>query len=237
VRDILARLERARAEARRRSAGKLGRLRLGLAGATYLAPVVTQTILTYRTRLPGATLSPEQSNTPALMEGLLSGRLDAAFIRPPLLSGRALERAAHGRGGHGGGAAAGHPLAGREAVDLGDMGRETIILFPCAIGPGLHDAVVTALREAGVTPSLWQSAAQISSIIALGAARFGVSVVPRSVSNIHMDGVIFRPVLGNGPTARITLASRSSGTSAPAASLRAIAGRARMGHAQAWRRG
>ena len=75
------------AEARRHQAGNSGRLRLGFAGATYFHPAIPIIMRAYRTAHPDVVLSPEQSNTPALLAGLREGRLDVAFIRPPAEEG------------------------------------------------------------------------------------------------------------------------------------------------------
>jgi len=223
--DIVARFEDAVTEARRHQGGNSGRLRLGFAGATYFHPAIPSIMRAYRTAHPDVVLSPEQSNTPALLAGLREGRLDVAFIRPPaeeddLLTVRpcldedmviALP--------------ADHALGEQDPLPLAAIAGEELILFPRDIGPGLHDSVVSACHEAGFSPRLGQEASQIASIIPLVAAGFGVAVVPRSVGSIRSEGTIYRTIAGVAPHAPIALARRADYRSPLVAAFLATAAR------------
>jgi DNA-binding transcriptional LysR family regulator len=209
ARQILALLERTRTDVQRLSRGEIGHLRLGFAGATYFQPLVPAVIREYRSRHPDVVLSQEQSNTPSLVDGLLQGRVDAAFIRPPIESADEVEVELlvtedmvvvlpHT-----------HPLARSGAsVSLSALAAETFILFPRTIGAGLYDAVTTACQRAGFIPRLGQEAPQITSIVPMVGAGFGVSIVPRSTSQIRMDEVVYLPIAGDAPKAPISLAWR-----------------------------
>ncbi len=93
ARAILDQVERTKAGVQRRVRGETGRVRVGFDGATYFQPLVPGLIRQFRERYPDVTLSPEQSNTPLLAEALQAGRIDVAFIRPPVsdANGLALE--------------------------------------------------------------------------------------------------------------------------------------------------
>ena len=209
ARQILAQVERTCADVQRLSRGEIGHLRVGFAGATYFQPLVPAIIRQYRSRHPDVVLSPEQSNTPSLVDGLLEGRVDAAFIRPPIENTDALEiellvtedmlvvlpRS--------------HRLAQPGAsVSLSALAAETFILFPRMIGAGLYDAVTSACQRAGFIPILGQEAPQISSIVPMVGAGFGVSIVPRSTSQIRTEEVVYLPIAGDAPSAPISLAWR-----------------------------
>ena len=209
ARAILSRLDYALVDARRRARGECGRIRMGFAGATYFQPLIPAAIRAYRTRHPDVVLSPEQSNTPALITGLHEGRIDVAFIRPPIEPDARLrvldlidEEMVIA-------VPAGHPLDTGAPLPLAALATEPFILFPREIGHGLHDSIIAACLAAGFTPKLGQDAPQISSIIPMVAAGFGVSVVPRSVTQIHADGIVYRPIADAAPRAPISLAWRS----------------------------
>jgi DNA-binding transcriptional LysR family regulator len=209
ARQILALVERTRADVQRLSRGEIGQLRLGFAGATYFQPLVPAIIREYRSRQPDVVLSPEQSNTPALVDGLLEGRIDAAFIRPPIVRADELEVELLVKEDMVAVLPHTHPLAQSGAsVSLSALASETFILFPRAIGAGLYDAVTSACQRAGFMPMLGQEAPQITSIVPMVGAGFGVSIVPRSTSQIQTDEVVYLPIAGDAPQAPISLAWR-----------------------------
>lgn len=109
---------------------------------------------------------------------------------------------------------ASHPAAGRDPVDLADVAGNPLLLFPREVGPTLYDTIVGAFRTAGFEPQLGQTAPQIASVVNLVAAALGVSMVPASMSQLAVAGVVYRRIEGNAPTARIALAIRSGQTGA-----------------------
>jgi len=207
--DIVGRFEDAVTQVRRHAAGQTGRLRLGFAGATYFHPAIPFIIRAYRSAYPDVVLSPEQSNTPALLAGLREGRLNVAFIRPPVLEDGLLSVRACLDEDMVVALPADHPLCDHDKLPLDAVAGENLILFPRDIGPGLYDSIVSACNEAGVSPKLGQEASQIVSIIPLVAAGFGVSIVPRSVASIRNEGAVYRPIAGKSPRAPIAIATRT----------------------------
>ncbi|MBC8738238.1 LysR family transcriptional regulator [Paraburkholderia sp. UCT31] len=209
ARQILAQVDRTCADVQRLSRGELGHLRVGFAGATYFQSLVPAIIREYRGQHPDVTVSPEQSNTPSLVDGLLEGRVDVAFIRPPIMSADALEVELLVKEDMVVALPHTHPLAqSGAAVSLSALAAETFILFPRSIGAGLYDAVTGACQRAGFIPRLGQEAPQITSIVPMVGAGFGVSIVPRSTSQIRTDEVVYLPIAGDAPKAPISLAWR-----------------------------
>ncbi len=207
ARQILDQVERTKAHVRSRGRGDTGRLNLGFAGATYFQPRVPLIIQAFRDLYPGVLLSPEQGNTPHLIKSVHNGALDVAFVRPPTDGeGVAVELVAEEpmrivlptR----------HPLADDPAIPLAALARDSLILFPRPVGPGLYDSIIASCQCAGFSPILGQAAPQISSIVLLVAAGFGVSVVPQSIEQIRADGVAYVPIDGASPTAPIGIAYR-----------------------------
>jgi DNA-binding transcriptional LysR family regulator len=208
ARRILDQVDRAVAEVQSRARGETGRIRVGFAGATYFQPIVPGIVRAFRERYPGVVLSPEQSNTPRLVDQLHGGDIDVAFVRPPVGEANGL------------GIQllieepmllvlpAGHALTGATAVPLAALSEETFILFPRQIGPGLHDSIIAACRRAGFTPRLGQEAPQMPAMVPMVAAGFGVSVVPQSIRQIHSDGAVYLEIEGEAPRAAISLAFR-----------------------------
>lgn len=207
--QVLAQVDRMVSDAQCLARGEIGHMTVGFAGATYLQPLVPAIIREYRVRYPGIHLSPEQSNTPSLLRSLLDGHVDAAFIRPPIAEADGLEMKLLVHEEMVIVLPEGHALTSRsEAVPLTSLTTETFILFPRSIGAGLYDAVISGCQRAGFTPRVGQEAPQIASIVPMVGAGFGVSIVPRSLTQIQVDGVVFLPIAGDSPLAPIGVAWR-----------------------------
>jgi DNA-binding transcriptional LysR family regulator len=86
-------------------------------------------------------------------------------------------------------------------------------MFPRALGPGLYDEVIDGCRRAGFEPVAAQTAPQITSIVNLVAVDLGVSIVPAQVANNQVPGVVFLPMVGDTPIARLALATRDENRS------------------------
>ena len=194
-----------------------GALALGFTGAGALNPAVPRLIRTFRRERPGVALRLVEANSIALREDLVAGRLDVALLRPaasdpaeitctPLVSEpliAAVPRALD-------------PEPGRADLALGDLADLPLILTPRAFGISLHDCALEACRAAGFEPVLGQPAPQIASILSLVAAEQGVSLVPDSMQQFRINGVVFRKINGSPPTVGLAIASQRAGTSAPA---------------------
>jgi len=214
ARQILERVEQAKTHIQRLSRGETGRIRIGFAGATYFEPTVPALIRDYRARYPDVQLQPEQSNTAELVQALINGEIDAAFVHTPIgtapelvclpLIDEPMLLALPAQ----------HPLAGEARVSLSMLADDTFILLPREISPGLYDRLIAAFQQAGFTPKLGLTAPQIVSIVPMVAAGFGVSLVPRAVSQIDTPGVRYLPIAGIAPHAPIGLAYRVDAGSA-----------------------
>lgn len=208
ARQILDQVEQTKAGVQSRARGETGHIHLGFAGATYFQPLVPAVIRAYREHYPSVVLSPEQSNTPQLVAGLRSGEIDIAFVRPPISDDEGLAIEPLVEEPMLIVLPASHPRAGDHSMPLEALARETLILFPRAIGPGLYDAVIASCQRAGFSPKLGQEAPQISAIVHMVAAGFGVSIVPQSIKQIHAEGIVFLGIDGDAPRTPISLAYR-----------------------------
>jgi DNA-binding transcriptional LysR family regulator len=209
---LLAQADRAMQIARRGAAGELGRLRLGFPSSAAFSPIVPASVSAFRRAYPNVDLTLEETPTATLLDRLASTELDAAFIRlgtldPVGLRVRLLDNepmviVLPAR----------HPLAISSRLPLLALAGEPFVLFPRKAGPSLFDGVIAACRQAGFDPVLGQEAPQFSSAINLVAAELGVSVVPASIAQLRVPGVVYLPIEGVAPVARLLLATRPSDT-------------------------
>jgi DNA-binding transcriptional LysR family regulator len=214
VKEMPALAERAVKAAQRAARGETGSLRVGFTASSAFNAVVPAVIRAFRRAYADVDLTLEETNTARLVAGLQDGSLDVAFLRPSaagndtfqlrLLSEEAMLVALPSS----------HPASAQQEVDLATLSEEPFLLFPRPIGPTLYDTVVGACRAAGFEPVISQIAPQLASIITLVAAEQGVAIVPASMSQLQVEGVAYRPMTGQAPTARIALAYRRGETSA-----------------------
>lgn len=212
VKTMPATTERAAQAARRAARGETGRLNVGYTASSAFNPVFPAAIGAFRQAYPDVDLVLDEANSARLLAGLEGETLDAAFIRPGSKKAEAFQVRRLCEEPLLAALPASHPTAASDEVDLADLAGERLLLFPREVGETLFDSVIGAFRAAGVEPDLGQAAPQIASVLILVAAGMGVSVVPASMSLLTIPGVVFRPLAGQAPTAKLALATRRGDT-------------------------
>lgn len=195
--------------ARQAARGVTGRVRVGFTESASFNSLVTSTLRSFRSAYPAVEVSLEEHPSTELIVALREGRIDAAFVRPPLPSERGLALELLEKEPLVAAVPSGHPLASRQDVDLASLAAETFILYPRAVRPGLADTVVAACEAAGFTPRVGQYAPQLSSTINLVAASLGISIVPESMRCLQARVVAYLPLRGEPLHALLGMAYRS----------------------------
>lgn len=137
-----------------------------------------------------------------LVDGLRSGRLDAALTRPPLVDDLTTEVvltepvAAV--------LPAGHPLAEAEFLNLADLAQEPWVLTPRSSWEPWHRKYDRDFAAAGFAPHVVQRGSSVQSLLALVAAGVGVTRLPLSARTLRDTGVAFVPL--RGETADVVVA-------------------------------
>ncbi|MFB4357975.1 LysR family transcriptional regulator [Pantoea sp. BS_4] len=213
VKDIPGIAERATRAAQRAVRGELGLLRVGFTASAAFNSLVPSAIRAFRRTYPEVRLQLEEGNTTRLVDGLSEGSLDAVFLRPGftgsdrfqlhLLSEESMVLVLPEN----------HPAASKTSIALSALHDNDFLLFPREIGPTLYDSVIEACRKSGFEPNIAQLVPQIASVINLVAAEMGVSVVPASMAQVKVKGVVFRKIDNEAPVAKLALAFRRADTS------------------------
>lgn len=210
VSGVPQQLQLAKETALKAAKGETGKLRLGITGTAALHPAIPAVIRQYRRRYPEVELTIEEANSLALAEGLSSDRLDAAILRPsdsdpsqltvkhflaePLVLAFP----------------ASHPIArAHDVIDIQQLQHEPFILTPRSLAVSLHDAVVHVCQEAGFEPIVGQPAPQIASILSMVSAELGISMLPESMQQLSVKGVVYRPILKTSIQVELAVAHRS----------------------------
>lgn len=209
-------------EARRASRGETGVVRVGFTGAAALNPVVSGTIRLFGERWPDVELILRETNSRDLSRELLDGSLDVAFLRPGAAPDYGLSTIPMPDEPMVAGLPAGHPLAALDSVRLADLRNERFVLTARSVGPTVYDTVIETARQVGFEPILGQVAPQLVSVMVLVAAGLGVSLVPRSMQQLTLEGAAYRPLSDVAPVARLAVATAKVMRSAAAENFLAL---------------
>jgi DNA-binding transcriptional LysR family regulator len=207
VRVVFGQIEYAKKMALRGALGELGRLRVGFTGSAAFSEIVPKIIRSFRRAYPKVDLTLAELNTVQLLEQLRLRLIDAVFIRPGSSAPEGLTVTPLPEDAMMVVIPSSHRLANEYAISLKDLKDEPLVLHSRDLGPGLYDEVIDACRRAGFEPNIAQIAPQITSIANLVAVELGASIIPAPVCNISVPGVVFLPIVGDAPRARLALAT------------------------------
>jgi DNA-binding transcriptional LysR family regulator len=194
--------------------GEIGQFNIGFTGSAAFNPVVSKLIRAYRQAYPNVTLTLAEGNTAQLLAYLDDGRVDVAFVRLGSVSPAGVQFDHIAVEPMKIVLPATHRLAKKRRIDLAELEDDPFVMLPREASPTLHDVIVGACREAGFDPIAGQQAPQLSSVVNLVAAEFGVSLVPASVCQIRVEGVVYHDVAKRNIPIRLALASRIGATPA-----------------------
>lgn len=204
ARELVRRADELAAAAQRAHRGELGVLRVGFVqSATFDA--LPRLLSTFRAAQPSVRVEVEAMTTLRQLDALADDRIDAGLLRPPVnapdlrlrtLSHDALCAALPG----------GHRLASRRRVSLSDLADEDFVFYEREAGPAVHDTIVSHCRAVGFTPRIVQEAIDVQTIVALVAAKLGVSLLIAPTPHTDESAVVYRPLTDRLPTWEMALA-------------------------------
>jgi DNA-binding transcriptional LysR family regulator len=189
---LLAQLQRTIQTGRQIGRGEAGQLAIGfVSSAAY--NVLPEILRSFRDRYPQVALVLQELTTHQQLQELRSGRIDVAFLRPPVepevfgwmtIFEEPLAIALPET----------HPLAARSSIPIDALKQEAFITFPRSLAPGLFDCIVSLCQQANFSPIVVQEATQMQTIVSLVAAEMGIALVPASLRNLQRVGVVYRDI-------------------------------------------
>ncbi|MGW1344980.1 LysR family transcriptional regulator [Kribbella sp. NPDC002412] len=214
ARDLLGAARAAEQATRQAGRGESGRLALGFVGSA-TNQLLPRALRDFRQRYPEVSLRLRELTTMQQVHALRDGSLDIGLLRPPLPEAEAAGLVVEPIGAERLVAVVpdDHPRARQRVVAVRDLAEEPFVLFPRALGPGLHDQILAYCAEAGFTPVVAQEAVQMQTIVALVAAGLGVSLVPASMKHSPRHGAVFRSLSPATRVVHLAVARRAGATS------------------------
>jgi DNA-binding transcriptional LysR family regulator len=221
ARKMLRQMDDAAALALRTDRGEIGQLRLGVT-APALYVVFPEIASLFRAQLPNVGLVVREMTTAEAEHALRRGDLDVGLVHPPLDDpGLAAEEI--GRAPFHIVLPVNHPLTARDSLELGDLEREQVVIFPREIAPHLYDTVLRLCQEAGFSLKIAMEAFPAQSIIALVAAGVGVGFIASQTQRLDRAGVTYRPIRGPRPQLGIGVAYHADETAPTVRTFLAVA--------------
>jgi len=218
ARTTFANLDRALESARRSARGEEGRISVAFTGSAAFHPLVPDVIREFRKTFPLVSVSLAEGHPADLIERIESDRLDAAFVRVkssrkhgvvfhPLLEEPLVVALPKD-----------HKLARsptRAVLPLKGLSDETFVINSRqGARSAIPEAVFPAFHAAGFSPHI-QEAPRLTSTLPLVAAGIGIAIVPASLRDMNVRGVVYRRLAASTPLkTSINLASRRGDTSA-----------------------
>ena len=193
ARDIVDRSDRLEASFRDAGQDRMRILRIGAidSAAAGLMPRVLPQV---RKAHPDIDIELLEQKSIHLLPRILSGRLDAAILRPtdaadPRLTFRFLfhETAVVA-------VPDGHALASRAEISVEDMADEPLIVPDRSSRPHSHDLTMKLFLQSGHTARVAQIAEEKQTIVSLVGTGIGLAIVPRWASRLAVGGVTFVPL-------------------------------------------
>jgi DNA-binding transcriptional LysR family regulator len=194
ARQILARAEQARAHVSDAAAGFSGVLRLAYTISVTFHRALPQTLLRFGQSAPKVRMQLHEMYSEPQFTALRTDQIDVGFVRDEprhesdartlridVIDYEPLLLAVPG----------GHPLAGQDSVQFGELVNEPFVSQPRELAATLYDRLVQLASKAGFHPLIRQQAQQINGLLALVAAGIGLALVPASMRVVQLGGVSY----------------------------------------------
>jgi len=107
-----------------------------------------------------------------------------------------------------------HPLAAKEAIEIAALDGEEFIMPLPQLEAGLFPQINQIFKQAQIEPNIVQSALFMVTILGLVAGGVGISILPSSVQNLQRKGVVYRPLVEQTLSDRLTAIWRADDSSA-----------------------
>lgn len=220
--ELLAHADVARERIRASVDGRQGQLRLALTRSARGGPV-DALLAAFRALHPEVELVVRTGWTSHNITELLAGRLDAAFVRPPL-DGEGLECRHIAREELLVAVPAEHPLARARRITRGHIADEPVILWPRENAPGMHDLITRQLwPDRG--PRIVREEPDDEQLLLSVAAGIGIAPVPEGRARaLRIPGVRLKHVTAPTPTVDLALTHLPTGVTPALRGLLSLVG-------------
>ncbi|APA68496.1 LysR family transcriptional regulator [Janthinobacterium sp. 1_2014MBL_MicDiv] len=199
----LEQLEQAQDVARRAGRGELGRLEIGYVASAAYAGVLQAQFARFRAAHPGIRIGAREYAMETLPELLDQGRLDLAFVRPPLRLPDGVASVVLLRDRFVLAVQADSPLARLGVVAPANLAQQAFIVPEQELG------TVEFSRRGGYAPQVTSRPGSLLAVLTEVSLGVGCAIVPHSVmASVRLPGVEFRELAQPAISSEIAVAFR-----------------------------
>lgn len=216
ARQILAMADEARTQVAEAAAGFSGHLKLAYTVSVSFHPALPQTLLRLGQNAPNVRVWLSEMYSEPQFSAIRNGQIDVGFVRDVPThedDARVLRLDVIDREPLLLALPAGHRLAGRQSVELGEVAGDPFVVQPRELAATLYDRLVRLATTAGFHPVIRQHAQQINGLLALVAAGIGLALVPASMQVVKLAGVSYVPLTDPDAYLLLAVASHSQNPS------------------------
>jgi DNA-binding transcriptional LysR family regulator len=192
ARAILQQLSAGIARAREIGAGEAGRIVIGFTPTTALR-LLPRLVPAFRAAHPKIEVELIELMPAPLFEALRNGRIDAAILRDPTPMPDVVPTLLHEESCVAV-LPAGHASANAARFRLADLAADPFILFPTNSETQTVGRVFGLCAEAGFVPRGVQQVPGWQTAIAMVGSGVGVTILPESVENLQLPGIVYRRI-------------------------------------------
>ncbi|MFL9926991.1 LysR substrate-binding domain-containing protein [Herbaspirillum lusitanum] len=195
ARKILDDIEQAVGQARQIAVGGSGVIRLLHSTSVPLTPPLGPGLNLALQGFPGVSLEISQASSEHQAQEIEEGRADLGLARLPVLRTHAhvemlelySEQMVVALPQQ-------HPLARRRGLALAELREQRFVSLPHKARGGLSYLVAQQCIASGFFPVAARATSRKASLLSLVSAGFGIAIVPRSMREISVSGVLFVPL-------------------------------------------
>lgn len=193
ARRIVRLAENAALSARRVAKGDAGKVSIGFTAVSGYS-LVPRIVADARAALPNIDLELHEMVSSEQSEALLTGMVDLAFMRPPIVRSEfdtalvlseplmvALPT--------------GDDRAVKDELTLPDLDARHLVMYSRQGAGYFNDMLMRYFDEAAISPLVLQHVTQIHSMLGLVRAGVAAAIVPQSAAELHPDAVEFRKLV------------------------------------------
>jgi len=216
ARQILLQAEEARHLVSEAAAGFSGQLRLAYTVSVSFHPFLPQALLRFGRNAPNVRVQLSEMYTEPQFAALRAGQIDVGFVRNEPAheaDARALRLDVIDREPLLLALPAGHPLATRRRLHMGDVAGQPFVAQPRELAATLYDRLVQLAAKSDFLPQIRQHAQQLTGLLALVSAGIGLALVPATMRAVRLTGVSYVPLQDPDAHLLLAVASRADDSS------------------------
>lgn len=216
ARDILARIDTARARVEQAAAGRTGSMRVGFQLPACRNRLVPESFYRFRTGFPDVDLSLTPMTLSGQIESIEAGKIDAGLLYLPIAFPQ-FEQMHLGRLDWLLALPRRHRLATRKKIRLGDLRDESFIWLPRTLAPILTDEVMARCHAGGLIPRVTQEAFEEPVMLNLVSVGLGITFVLADMRDHCPADVVLKPVADFSLPMTLALIWKARATESPLA--------------------